>query len=106
VLDELMAIFSGSTFSVWMRIWIAAAEDEELRRIITPIELRVSQSLAEVMHAVAPAEVDGRTWSRRTGVMLDTLRGVALSEMFAPIRGRELKRWPSTRKELLRLLLN
>ena len=53
LLDLLWDDFSSPLFAVAVRLWIAAAEDQELRERLVPVEKRIYRSITEHSAAVA-----------------------------------------------------
>lgn len=105
VLDTLWALFSGELFTVWAKVWIAAAEDPELHAALIPLEARIAATIADAVAAAAPTTPPQRAWTRRMAVVLDAMRGRAFIDGFQP---RHVEpppdRWPAMRAELAALL--
>ncbi len=105
LLDLLWQLFDGNLFQVWVKVWSAAADDPELYATLAPNEEQLSTAIAAVVADLTPHLAGDRTWSRRLGVAIDTMRGLALAARFEPHRAdRARDRWPSTRAELVRLI--
>ncbi len=105
LLDILWADFNSPTFDVFIKLWVAAADDPELHTHLIPVESRLTAEIASLSGEVVPEGVEsGRRWNRRLSIAVSTIRGLALTEHFEP-RGRPHRDpWPETRLTLLELL--
>jgi AcrR family transcriptional regulator len=104
LLDALWRNFTGESFLVWLRVWLAAADDPQLHQAVSQVDRRMSSNLARVLPPLAPDSLTAADWMRRLNVALDAIRGLYLIQHYQPARGSTLDRWPTTRRELLRLL--
>lgn len=104
MLDALWEYFTGELFLVWIKVWIAAAEDAELHAALVPTERRLSTTIAETLTECRPPDADPRAWIRRCALALDTLRGLALSQTLEPRHPGTRDRWPDTKAELAAFL--
>lgn len=105
LLEGLWASFSGESFLVWLRVWLASAHDDELRTAVAAADRQMSAQLAHVLAPLAPGGMDPRTWMRRVNVALDAIRGLSLITHLQPGRAPASDRWPATKRELERLLV-
>jgi AcrR family transcriptional regulator len=104
-LDAIWSYFTGPLFAVWLRVWVAAAEDTELHRRLVPLERGLSGAVAAATADLVPPDLPRRVWNRRLGVALDAMRGLALTHTIEPHENdRAADRWPPTRAELAHLL--
>jgi AcrR family transcriptional regulator len=105
LLDVLWTAFTGDLYTVWVKVWIAAADDPELYAALAPLERPQSAVLAAIAADAAPMDVPRAEWTRRFSVALDAMRGLALTLAMQP-RTTPLQRdpWPDLRRELTRLL--
>ena len=103
ILDALWSLFRDELFTVWVKVWLAAAEDPELYAALVPLEARVSAAIAENVAALAP--ILDRGWTRRMGIVLDAMRGHAFIANFQP-RATPPRddHWPTMRAELAAVL--
>jgi hypothetical protein len=85
-------------------IWLAAAEDAELYRRLAPLERGMVAALVGAADDLAPDHLARRVWNRRFGVVLDAMRGLALSRIEPRTTDPAADRWPTTRGELTQLL--
>jgi AcrR family transcriptional regulator len=105
LLDLLWADFSGPIFTVFVKLWVAAADDPELHARLVPIERAMARTVAAFTAELA-AEIPALGGTEpRLPVVLDTLRGLALSQAFEPRERPGRDPWPATRAALLVLLL-
>ena len=98
VLDLIWADFSSPLFTVFVKVWVAAADDPELYARLVPIERMLTRSVAE--HASALGGDNDRVF-----FVLSTLRGLALTERFEPRERPSRDRWPALRELLAAALV-
>lgn len=100
LLDLLWSDFSSDIFTVFVKVWVAAADDPELHERLVPIERLMARRIGELssMLLMEPGH-EGRTLT-----VLATMRGLALTERFEP-RGRKVRDpWPAIRPVLVTML--
>lgn len=105
LLDLLWADFSGSVFTVFVKLWVAAADDPDLYERLLPVERAMARSVAAFTAELVAEIPQIRGAETRLVVVLDTLRGMALSASFEPRERPGRDPWPVTRAVLLELLL-
>jgi AcrR family transcriptional regulator len=105
LLDLLWEDFSSPLFTVAAKLWVAAADDEELRERLIPVERRIYAASAEVARDVAGDIGAERGFDRRLAVAMNTVAGLALVREFDP-SGRASKGnpWRYHRAALERML--
>jgi len=105
LLDVLWSAFTDDLYTVWVKVWIAAADDPELYAALAPLERPQSAVFAGIAADVAPEHVPRAEWTRRFSVALDAMRGLALTLAMQP-RTTPVQRdpWPDLRRELAGLL--
>ena len=97
LLDLLWDDFSSPVFTVAMKLWIAAAEDEELRERLVPVEKRIYANVSELSAEVAGELGAEPGFDRRLAVAMNTVAGLALVREFDPSAGRARAiPWPIT----------
>ena len=102
LLDLLWEDFSSSLFTVAVKLWVAAAEDNELRQRLVPVEKRIYASVSELAREVAgELGEDDPHLDRKLAVAMNTVAGLALVREFDP-SGRAIKgnQWPYHRAAL------
>jgi AcrR family transcriptional regulator len=106
LLDLLWEDFSSPLFTVALKLWIAAAEDEELRERLVPVERRIYDGLSQLAAEVAGPLATEPDFERRLAVATNTVAGLALVREFDP-SGRASKgnQWPYHREALERVML-
>jgi AcrR family transcriptional regulator len=93
LLDLLWEDFSSPVFTVAVKLWVAAAEDEELRQRLVPVEKRIHSNMAKLSADVA-GELGGEPgFDRKLAVAMNTVAGLALTREFDP-SGRASKGRP------------
>ncbi len=104
LLDLLWEDFSSPLFTVALKLWIAAAEDDALRERLIPVERRIYQGLGQVAAEVAGPLASAPDFDRRLAVATNTVAGLALVREFDP-SGRASKgnQWPYHREALERI---
>jgi AcrR family transcriptional regulator len=105
LLDLIWADFSSSTFAVFVKLWIAAADDPELYARLIPVEQRIARAIAELAAHPRGAQLGGVDMEQNLLLTLAAVRGLALVEHFEP-RGRQLRdAWPMVKAGLIRSFL-
>ncbi len=101
LLDLIWEDFSSSVFTVAVKLWVAAAEDEELRERLVPVEKRIYNSMAELSAEVAGDLGAEPGFDRKLAIAMNTVAGLALTRKFDP-SGRASKgnQWPYHRAAL------
>jgi AcrR family transcriptional regulator len=96
LLDLLWADFSSDLFTIFVKLWVAAADDPDLYTRLVPLERAMTREIA----AQIPPELRGQAT-----VVLATMRGLALSQAYEPTGRRREDPWPAVRPILEELLL-
>ncbi len=105
LLDLLWDDFSSPVFAVAVRLWVAAATDEELRERLIPVEKRIYKNITENSAEVAGELGRRPDFDRRLAVAMNTVAGLALTLEFDPsARARKGNPWPYHRAALERML--
>ena len=105
LLDLLWEDFSSDVFKVAVKLWVAAAEDEELRERLVPVEKRIHANMARLSAEVA-GDLGGEPgFDRKLAVAMNTVAGLALTREFDPSgRASRGNPWPYHRAALERML--
>jgi AcrR family transcriptional regulator len=93
LLDLLWEDFSSPVFTVAVKLWVAAAEDEELRERLVPVEKRIHSNMAQLSADVAGELGAEPGFDRKLAVAMNTVAGLALTREFDP-SGRASKGRP------------
>ena len=105
LLDLLWEDFSSPLFTVALKLWIAAAEDEQLRTRLVPVERRINANMAKLSAEVAGELGAEDGFDRKLAVAMNTVAGLALTREFDPSgRARRGDPWPYHRAALERML--
>ena len=105
LLDLLWEDFSSSVFTVAVKLWVAAAEDEELRRRLVPVEQRIYANLSRLSAEVAGELGAEPGFERKLAVAMNTAAGLALTREFDPsARASRGNPWRYHREALERML--
>jgi AcrR family transcriptional regulator len=101
LLDLIWTDFSSSTFTVFVKLWLAAADDPELYERLVPVERQIARAITSVALNLQ-GDLLLESWEAKLSLALAALRGLALTERFEP-RGRRRRRdpWPEVRQALL-----
>ncbi len=109
-LDLIWADFSGPLFTVMVKLWIAAGDEEELYARMVPLERLLARAVVNLQPEFGISAGDGPTGklavNPRYAVVLSAIRGLALSRAFEPRAGHVRDPWPAHRAELERYLLS
>jgi AcrR family transcriptional regulator len=101
LLDVLWADFSGPTFAVYVKLWVAADDDPELYARMVPVERRIARATIELAHTLRGDLADVPGFEPGMQLAMIVVRGLALTERFEP-RGRHHRDpWPEVRASLL-----
>ena len=105
LLDLLWEDFSSPVFTVAVKLWVAAADDEELRRRLVPVEQRIYANLSKLTAEVAGELGAKPDFDRLLAVAMNTAAGLALVREFDPSgRARSGEPWRYHREALERVL--
>jgi AcrR family transcriptional regulator len=102
LLDLMWTDFSSSTFTVFVKLWVAAADDPELYARLVPVERQISRAIAELAAEFNGGLTEVAGWEGKLNLTLAAMRGLALTETFEPRGGRRRRsRWPEVRAVLI-----
>lgn len=104
VLDGLWADYASDVFTVFVKVWVAAADDPELYERLVPIEREFSRSIGRLVGRLAAGEDVTADAEGRAATVLATMRGLALTYRFEPVAGDPPDRWPAVRAVLAEVL--
>jgi AcrR family transcriptional regulator len=102
MLDLLWADFSSPIFTVFVKLWVAAADDQELYTRLVPVERQLARAIATAAEDFGGELVDRPEWAGALLLALSAVRGLALGERFEPRGQRRRDPWPELRAALLR----
>ena len=104
VIDLLWADFSSSTFTVFVKLWVAAADEPELYARLVAVEHHVAHAIGQLTHELSGKLAERPHWKRRVQLALAALRGLALTEQFEPHGRSHRDLWPMIRVALVDVL--
>ena len=105
LLDLLWEDFSSPVFTVAVKLWVAAAEDEELRERLVPVEKRIHANMLRLSREVAGELGSEPGFERKLAVAMNTVAGLALTREFDPSgRASRGRPWEYHRAALERML--
>jgi AcrR family transcriptional regulator len=105
LLDLLWDDFSSPVFTVAVKLWVAAAEDDELRERLVPVEQRIHANVTTLSAEVAGDLGAEPGFDRKLAVAMNTTAGLALTREFDPSgRAGRGNPWPYHRAALERML--
>ncbi|MCW3039892.1 MAG: betI 15 [Solirubrobacterales bacterium] len=104
LLDLLWEHFSSPMFTIFVKLWIAAADDAELYERLVPVEREMRRQITHHAQDLGGDLIRVTGWEARLGLALSTMRGLALTQAFEPRAQPGRDPWPAVRDELERLL--
>lgn len=104
LLDLLWQDLSSPVFTIFVKLWIAAADDEELYQRLVPLERAMRRQIMAFITELGGDLTTVSGWEVRLNVVLSAMRGLALTEAFEPREQPRADAWPAMRTELERLL--
>jgi len=105
LLELLWEDFSSPLFIVAAKLWVASADDGELRERLIPVEKRIYSATADVAREVAGDLGSEPGFERKLAVAMNTVAGLALVREFDPSgRASRGNQWPYHREALERML--
>jgi AcrR family transcriptional regulator len=105
LLDLLWEDFSSPLFTVAAKLWVASADDPELRERLIPVEKNIYRATADVARQVAGDLGEEPGFDRKLAVAMNTVAGLALVREFDPSgRASQGNQWPYHRAALERML--
>ncbi|WP_320669163.1 TetR/AcrR family transcriptional regulator [Patulibacter defluvii] len=84
LLDVVWADFSSDLFEAGTKIWIAAADDAELRERLLPVERRLRRMIRETIAGLVGGLAEDAVLMAKVDLCISTVRGLALAESFEP----------------------
>lgn len=105
LLDLLWEDFSSPLFTVAAKLWVASADDPELRERLIPVEKSIYRATADIARQVAGELGEEPGFDRKLAVAMNTVAGLALVREFDPSgRASRGNQWPYHRDALERML--
>jgi AcrR family transcriptional regulator len=101
--DRLWEDFSSPVFTVFVKLWIAAADDAELHERLAVAERGIARAIGRLAAESIGDMRDQSGWEGRLLIALAALRGLALMEHFEPRTEPQADPWPSAREALIEI---
>ncbi len=102
-LELLWHDFSSDLFTVFVKLWVAAADDPDLYARLVPLEREMARTIAQALPGFLgtdpPADVNARITTA-----LAAMRGLALQRAYEPSGRKPRDAWPAVREVLQDLL--
>lgn len=105
LLDLLWSDFSSPLFTVYVKLWVAAADDRELYDRLVPLERYLSRAIGQLARELFAGEAAEAAFEDQLATALNCARGLALAHAFEPRARRPKDQWPGIRAQLERLVL-
>jgi len=101
LLDLLWADFSSPIFTVFVKLWVAAADDPELYEPMAVAERRIARAITELAIEALGDLTTTPGWENAVLLALAAARGMALTERFEPRAEPRPESWPTVREALI-----
>jgi AcrR family transcriptional regulator len=101
LLDLLWADFSSPVFTVFVKLWVAAADDSDLYHRMVELERQLARTISDAAIEFMGPLSRRPGWEARLLLVLNAIRGLALTERFEPRRPPRRDPWPSLRAALI-----
>ncbi len=105
LLDLLWDDYASDLFTVFVKVWVAAADDRELHDRLVPIERELSRTIARLADRLLEDVEVGADMDARMSTVLATMRGLALADRFEPRSQPPREMWSSVRPVLGEVLV-
>jgi len=105
LVDLLWEDYSSDLFKAVVKLWVAAADDPALRKRLSPLERHLRGVVRSTVDGIAGDLGATEAVGRNLDLVMNAIRGLALSEGFEPRERRpSTDRWESLRPLLIELL--
>lgn len=104
LLDLLWADFASPIFAVFMKLWVAAADEPDLYQRLVTSERRLARAVTDLASEALGDLVAGEEGERKLLLVFSACRGLALTHQFEPRAHRRRDQWPQLREQLLSVL--
>jgi AcrR family transcriptional regulator len=104
LVDLLWEDFSGPLFTVFVKAWVAAADDPELHQRLAVAEQGIARSIGRLVSESLGQIQRQPGREGRLLIALAAVRGLALTERFEPRTEGQEDPWPTARAALIELL--
>jgi AcrR family transcriptional regulator len=104
LLDLMWADFSSPIFAVFLKLWVAAADEPELYDRLVTGETRMARAITDLAIESLGERAAGEDAEGKLLLIFSACRGLALTELLEPRKRRRRNQWPQLREELLAAL--
>jgi AcrR family transcriptional regulator len=101
LVDLLWEDFSSPLFTVFVKVWVAAADESELYERLAVTERGIARAIGRLAAESIGEIQDQAGWEGRLLVSLAAVRGLALTERFEPRTESRPDPWPIARSALI-----
>ncbi len=103
LVDLLWEDFSSPLFTVFVKVWVAAADESELYERLAVTERGIARAIGRLAAESIGEMQDQAGWEGRLLVALAAVRGLALTERFEPRTESRPDPWPIARSALIEI---
>ena len=101
LLDILWSDFTGPNFVVVIKLWVAAADDAELHDRLAVAEREIARSITGFAIDALGDLIEPDAVDDLSVLLFSALRGLALTQQFAPRTHPQRDMWPTLRAALV-----
>jgi AcrR family transcriptional regulator len=103
LVDLLWEDFSSPLFTVFVKVWVAAADESELYERLAVTERGIARAIGRLAAESIGEMQDQAGWEGRLLLALAAVRGLALTERFEPRTEPRPNPWPIARSALIEI---
>jgi AcrR family transcriptional regulator len=104
LLDLMWADFASPIFAVFVKLWVAAADEPGLHDRLVAGERRIARGITDLVSEAVGELATGEEAESKLLLLFSACRGLALTEQFEPRERRRRDPWPRLREELVEQL--
>ncbi|MFF4602112.1 TetR/AcrR family transcriptional regulator [Streptomyces sp. NPDC001339] len=96
IVEELVGLYTGPLFRAALHLWVAAADEDQLRARVTALEARVGREVHRTAVALLDADESAPGIRETIQGLLDMARGLGLANLLtddSPRRKRVVDQW-------------
>jgi len=101
LLDLLWEDFASPIFVVFVKLWVAAADEPELYEQLVSAERRIARAITALAYELVGELADQPQAEQFLVLVLSACRGLALTEHFEPRKVKRREQWLTLRAALL-----
>jgi AcrR family transcriptional regulator len=104
LLDLMWADFASPIFAMFVKLWVAAADEPKLYERLVAGERRLARAITDLASDSLGELATGKDAEGKLLLIFSACRGLALTEQLEPRKHRRREQWPRLRAELLAAL--